>query len=94
MNARNGTTAFLPLDSRIGGQGGNDKPSAGQFLTREQMKYIYRKVETGEIINTETMEQELEQEEQLSKIDDTNGETNPYQELVVNNAEKIETLMT
>ena len=31
----------------------------------------------------------MEQEEQLSKIDDTSGETNPYQELVVYNAEKI-----
>ena len=40
------------------------------------------------------MEHEMEQEEQLSKIDDTNGETNPYQELVVNKAEKIESLMT
>ena len=37
------------------------------------MRYIYRKVETGEIINTETIEQELEQDEQLSKIDDTMG---------------------
>ena len=36
----------------------------------------------------------MEQEEQLSKIDDTHGETNPYKELVVNNAEKIEPLMT
>ena len=94
MNGRNGTTAFLPLDSRIGRQGGNYRPNVGQFLPREQMKYIYRKVETVEIINTETIEQEMEQEEQLSKIDDTNGETNPYQELVVNNTEKIETLMT
>ena len=93
MNGRDGTTTFLPLDSRIGGQGGNDRPSVGQFLTREQMKYIYRKVETGEKINTETIEQEMEQEEQLNKIDHTNGETNPYQELGVNNAEKIETLM-
>ena len=68
MNGRDGTTAFLPLDSRIGGQGGNDRPSIGQFLTREQMKYIYRKVESGEIVNTETIEQELEQDEQHSKI--------------------------
>ena len=30
------------------------------------------------------IEQEIEQEKQLSKIDDTNGETNPYQELIVN----------
>ena len=36
----------------------------------------------------------MEQEEQLSKIDDTNGEINPYQELVVNNPGKIEPLMT
>ena len=62
MYGRDGTTAFLPLDPRIDGQGANDRPSVGQFLTREEMKYIYRKVETGEIINTETIEQELEHE--------------------------------
>ena len=90
MNGRDGTTAFLPLDSRIGRQGGNDRPSVGQFITREQTKYIYQKVETGEIMNVET----IEQEEQLSKTDDTNGEINPYQELVVNNTEKTEPLMT
>ena len=50
MNGRKGTTAFLPLDSRIGGQGRDDRPTVGQFLTREQTRYIYRKVETGEII--------------------------------------------
>ena len=40
------------------------------------------------------MEQEIQQERQLNKIDDTSRETNPYQELIVNNAEKIEPLMT
>ena len=35
----------------------------------------------------------MEQEEQLYKMDDTNGETNPCRELIVNNAEKIEPLM-
>ena len=34
------------------------------------------------------IEQEIEQERQLDKIDDTNGEINPYKELIVNNAEK------
>ena len=47
MNGRNGTTAFLPLDSRLDGQGRDDNPTVGQFLTREQTRYIYRKVETG-----------------------------------------------
>ena len=51
-------------------------------------------METGEIINTDMIEQEKEQEKQLNKIDDTNWETNPYQELIVYNAEKVETLIT
>ena len=38
--------------------------------------------------------QEIEQEKQLRKINDTNGETNPYKELIVKNTEKIEPLMT
>ena len=94
MNGRNGTTAFLPLDSRIGGQGRDNHPTVGQFLTREQTRYIYRKVETGEIIITNMKEQDMKQEKQLNKIDDTSRETNPYKELIVNNAEKIEPLMT
>ena len=40
------------------------------------------------------IEQELEQERQLDKMDDTSGETNPYKELIVNKAERIEPLMT
>ena len=94
MNGRDGTTTFLPLDSRIGGQGRDNHPAVGQFLTRQQTRYIYRKVETGEIINTDMIEQEIEQEKQLNRIDDTNGETNPYRECIVNNAENIEPLMT
>ena len=80
--------------TRIGGQDRDDSPMVGQFLTREQTRYIHRKVETWEIINTDMIEQEIEQEKQLSKIDDTNRETNPYQELIVNNTEKVETIMT
>ena len=45
------------------------------------------------MINTEMLQQELEHERQLNMIDDTNGETNPYKELIVNNTEKIEPLL-
>ena len=34
------------------------------------------------------IEQEIEQERQLNKIDDTSREINPYKELIVNNAER------
>ena len=93
MNSRYDTTTFLPLDSRIGGQN-RDSPTVGQYLTRDQSRYIYKKVETGEIINTDMIQQEIEQEKQLGKIDDTSGETSPYKELIINNTEKIEPIMT
>ena len=89
MNGRDGATAFLPLDSKIGGQGSDSHPTVGQYLTREQVKHICKKVETGETINVDTMKLEIEQEKQLSQ-DDDNDEVNPYRELVVNHAEKIE----
>ena len=76
MNSRNGPTTFLPLNSKIGVQINNNRPSRGQFLTREQTRYIYKKTDLSERINMETI-QELEQETQLDKIDDTNGETSP-----------------
>ena len=66
MNGGNGPTAFLPLNSKIGGQVNNNRPSVGQYLTREQASYVYKKTESGEIINTETIQQELEQERQLN----------------------------
>ena len=62
----------------------------GQYLTREQAKHKYKKIDTGEKINVDTMKLEIEQEKQLSQMDDNGGEVNPYRELVVNNAEKIE----
>ena len=93
MNGRDDTTTFLPLDSRIGRQN-RDYPTVGQYLTRDQTRYIYKKVGTWEIINMDMIQQEVEQEKQLGKIDDTSRETNPYRELIVNNAEKIEPLMT
>ena len=88
MNSMDGTTAFLPLDSKIGGQVSCDRPNVGQFVTREQANYVYKNVEAGEIINADTIQQEIEQEEQLNRIDNMNREINPYQELIVNNAEK------
>ena len=45
-------------------------------------------------MNTNTIEQEIEQERQLDKMDDMSGEINPYKEPIANNAEKIEPLMT
>ena len=87
-------TAFLLLDFRIGGQRRDSCPIVGQYLTRDQARYVYKKVETREMINTDTIQQEIEQKKQLNRMDDRNGEINPYRELIVNNAEKTEPPMT
>ena len=71
----------------------NNRPKVGQYLTREQANYIYKKTELGEVFNTETLQQKLEHERQLNRLDATRGEINPYKELIVNNAEKIEPLL-
>ena len=70
MNGRDDTTTFLLLDSRIGGQNRDSCPTVGQYLTRDQTRYIFKRVETGEIINMDMIQQEIEQEKQLSRIDD------------------------
>ena len=94
MNGRDEATTFLPLDFRIGGQSKDSYPTVGQYLTRDQARYVYKKVETGETINMDMIQQEIEQEKQLNRMDDRNGEINPYRELIVNNAEKTEPPMT
>ena len=91
MNDRDDTTTFLSLDFRIGGQSRDSCPTVGQSLTRDQAKYVYKKVETGKIIKTDTIQQEIEQEKQSNGMDDRNGEINPYRELIVNSAEKNRT---
>ena len=45
------------------------------------------------MINTDTIQQKIEHKKQLNRMDDMNGETNPYHELIVNNAERMEPLM-
>ena len=84
---RDDATAFLPLDFRTGGPSEDSHPTVGQYLTRDQTRHVYKKLETGESINADMIQQEVEQEKQLNKLDDDSGEENQYRELVINNAE-------
>ena len=51
------------------------------FLTEDQARHMYKKVESGNIIN-------------IDRLDDTSKDINPYRELIVNNAEKLETVLS
>ena len=94
MNGRDDATTFLPLDFKTGGPSEDSHSTVGQYLTRDQTRHVYKKVETGESINADMIQQEVEQEKQLNKLDDDSGEENPYRELIINNAEKIEVQKT
>ena len=88
------TTTFLPLNTNIGGQVNCNKSKNNQYVTEEQAIYVYKKVESGSIINADTLQQEMEQERELSRIDNTSRDVNPYKELIVNKGEKIEPILT
>ena len=45
----------------------------------EQARHIYKKVESGNIFNINMLKQEMEQDWELSKLDDTSGDVNPTQ---------------
>ena len=89
----------MPLGSKLGGEVDKRINSKGEnrekgYLTVKQANYIYRKVESGNLISKSMMRQEMDQDIELDKIDDTNGNENPYRELIVNNAGKIETTLS
>ena len=63
-------------------------------LTPQQMDFIYKKVELGGFVNKSTIKEELDTDIELDKMDDNSGDENPYKELIVNNACKIENMLS
>ena len=52
-------------------------------LMEDQAKHIYKKVETGNIVDIDTIKEEIEADK-LDKMDDNNGKLNPYHEIITN----------
>ena len=63
-------------------------------MTREQDNCVYKKTELGEMINTDTLQQEIEHKRQLNRIDDTSEDTNPYKELTVKQCRENKTIVS
>ena len=51
----------------------------------DQAGHVYTKTESGNLINVDTIKQEIDQD--VDKRDNTNGEINPYCKIIVNKAE-------
>ena len=65
-----------------------------ECLTTKQADYIYRKVEIGSLINKNIMKEEIDQDVELDKMNDNSGDENPYRELIMNNAGRIENILS
>ena len=58
---------FLPLDFESGGTSENSHPTVGQYLTRDQTRQVHKKMETGESVNADAIQQEVEEEKQIEQ---------------------------
>ena len=59
-------------------------------MTPQQTNFIYKKIELGSLINKSTIKEELDADLELDRIDNNNGDKNPYKELIVNNTDRVE----
>ena len=63
-------------------------------MTPQQTNFVYKKVELGSLINKNMIKEELDTDIELERMDNNSGDENPYKELIVNNADKIDSTLT
>ena len=89
----------MPLGQNLGGNKKKKKNNRNNSkdrncLTSKQADYVYRKVELGSSINKNIMKGEMDPDLELNKIDNNSGDENPYREPIVNNAGKVEYMLS
>ena len=89
----------MPLGPKLGGNSKKNEVNKNgsidkNCLTSRQADYIYKKVELGSLINKNTMKEEIDPDVELDRMDDNSGDKNPYRELIVNNAGKVESMLS
>ena len=89
VKGKNGTTSFLAIDDRTGGNVSYIQNKDAICLTENKASYVYKNVEQGNI-NTETMKHEIEQEK-LTEID--REDENSYKRVILNKVYKEEDKM-
>ena len=53
---------FLPLNENIGGRPKSLQIQERNFLTEDQARHVYKKVESGNVININAIKQEIDQD--------------------------------
>ena len=78
MKGKNGPTIFLPSKDKIGGEVNYIQNKEAKCLTERQADHIYKVIEKGDMINTQTCEK--------AQIQDDN----PYKKVVLNKVFRME----
>ena len=81
----------MPLNRKLVGQTRNTRDE-DRYLMSDQARYVCKKVKLGSVINIDIIKQEIDQD--IDKIDDTSGEINPYHEIIVNKAERDNSILS
>ena len=84
----------MPLNKNTGGNMKSNRNKENRYLTEEKAKHVYKKGEFGNIIKISTIKQEIDHNRELNRLDYTSGDINPYRELIVNNAEKVDMILS
>ena len=84
---------LLPFSQNSGGNSKNNFRHR-DCLTPQQTNFIYKNVELGSLINKNIIKEELDEDAELDRMDNNSGNENPYKELIINNACKIESALT
>ena len=82
----------MPLNTKIGGQARYIKDKEAICLINDQARHVYKKIESGSVIDADTIKQEIDQD--IDKIDDTNGKINSYHKITVNKVERDDTIIS
>ena len=91
MKGRNVSATFLPISQGLG-RINKAIPKYRDCLTQWQTNFIHKKVELGSLINKNTVKEELDADAELDRMNNNNGDENPYRNLIVNNADRVEML--
>ena len=87
MKGRNGSTSFLPLNKK----GGLTRlVSSGKYLTEEQTKYVYDKVESGDEIKVRKVSQGIQNKVLPHKQLKEKEEINLYEKVLVSDVNTID----
>ena len=92
LGYRSGSATFYLSQN----SGGNNKNNlrCKECLTPQQMNFIYKKVQLGNLINKNTIKEELDADVELERMDDNSADENPYKELIVNNPSRVDNALT